>query len=112
VEKLLYIIDKIGAIFMKFNKKFFNWSAWITLIIAYVLPYQSTDGFATNFGYPFAFLTVHKTSITTSLLMTETLNILLLALNILIVYFVISFANVQFIKVKSGRDRNKPKNYK
>jgi len=41
---------------MKFNKKFFNWSAWLTLFITYVVPYQSTDGFATYFGYPFSFL--------------------------------------------------------
>lgn len=97
---------------MKFNKKFFNWSAWITLLITYVLPYQSTDGFATYFGYPFSFLTVYKTSINTSLFMTEHINLLSLALNILIVYFVISFANAQLVKVKSNRDMSKIKGSK
>lgn len=86
---------------MKFNKKFFNWSAWIILLITYVLPYQSTDGFATKFGYPFAFLTVYKTSAGHTLLMSQSLNILILTINILIVYFVINFANAQLLKKKT-----------
>jgi hypothetical protein len=97
---------------MKFNKKCFNWSAWITLLITYVLPYQSSDGFATDFGYPFSFLTVHKTSINTSLFKTEHINLLPLTLNILIVYLVISFANEQLVKAKSNKDSHKTKDFK
>ena len=91
---------------MKFNKKFLNCSAWITIGTAYILPYQSTDGFATHFGYPFAFLTIYKTSINISLLMTNLIYLLPLVLNILIIYFVISFANVQLVKVRSKRSND------
>jgi hypothetical protein len=101
-----------GVEFMNFNKKFFNWSAWITLLITYVLPYQSTDGFVTKLGYPFPFLTVYKTSAGRSLLMSQNLNVFILAINILIVYFVINFANAQLSKVKLNRDMNKTKNLK
>jgi len=93
---------------MKFNKKFFNWSAWITLIISYVLPYQSTDGFAANFGYPFSFLTVYNTPINTSLLRSESLNLPAFAINILIIYFIISFVNAQLVKAKSKKGMNEP----
>jgi hypothetical protein len=94
---------------MKFSKKLFNWSAWITLVITYILPYQSqsADGFATHFGYPFSFLTVYKTSINTSLFKTELIDILALAINIFIVYIVINFVNVLWGKVKSRKDINK-----
>jgi hypothetical protein len=98
----------MGVIFMKFNKKFFNWSAWITLIISYVLPYQSTDGFAASFGYPFSFLTVYNTPINTSLLRSESLNLPAFAINILIIYFIISFVNAQLAKAKSKKDMNEP----
>lgn len=89
---------------MKFNKKLFNWSAWVTIIISYVLPYQSTDGFATHFGYPFSFLTVYKASINTSLLRSESLNLPAFAINILIIYFIINFANSLLVKHKSNID--------
>jgi hypothetical protein len=97
---------------MNFNKKFFNWSAWITLLITYVLPYQSTDGFVTKFGYPFPFLTVYKTSTGRSLLMSQNLNVFILAINILIVYFVISFVNAQLAKAKLNRAMNDTKTLK
>jgi len=44
--------------------------------------------------------------------MTEHINLLPLALNILIVYFVINFANAQLVKVKSNKHMNKPKDLK
>jgi hypothetical protein len=97
---------------MSFNKKFFNLAAWITLFITYVFPYQSTDGFATHFGYPFSFLTVYKTSIKTSLLKSENVDLLTLAIDILIIYFVINFANALLVKVKSNEDKNRIKNSK
>lgn len=91
---------------MNLNKKFLNWSAWLTLMITYVLPYhsQSTDGLSTYFGYPFSFLTVHSRSINTSLLMTETINLLSLTLDILILYSVINFANAQLVKARSKKN--------
>jgi len=91
---------------MKFNKKIFNWSAWITLLIAYVLPYQSqsADGHSTYLGYPLSFLTVNNSPIYKTLFMTEIIDIFTLILDILIVYFVLYFANVYFSKLKSKKN--------
>lgn len=82
---------------MKFNKKTFNAAAWITLIITYILPYQSTNGIGTKFGYPFPFLTVY-TTINISLLKSFYVNILTFTIDIFIVYFVISFTSILFSK--------------
>jgi len=86
---------------VKFNKKLFNWSAWITVIIAYVFPYQSKDGIATNFGYPFSFLIVYKVPINRSL------NLPAFAFNILIIYSLITFATVLLVKHKSNGDKDR-----
>lgn len=41
--------------------------------------------------------------------MSNNINLLTLAINILIVYFVINFADALLVKVKSNRDMNKTK---
>ena len=99
---------------MKFNKKLFNWSAWITIVITYVLPYQSqsSNGNSTYFGYPLSFLTIHNRPINTSLFMTESLDLLAFAIDVLVVYFVLNFANRYLSKVKSNKDMKKVKDSK
>ncbi|MBW9158498.1 hypothetical protein [Clostridium tagluense] len=99
---------------MKFNKKIFNLSAWITLLIAYVLPYQSqsSDGHSTYLGYPLSFLTINNTPIYKTLFMTESIDIFTLTIDILIVYFVMHFANVYLSKVKLNKGMNKTKDFK
>lgn len=96
---------------MKFNKKLFNWSAWITILITYVLPYQSqsSDGHSTYFGYPLSFLTILNRPINISLFMTENLDLLAFAIDVFVVYFVLNFANVHLGKVKSNKDMKKAK---
>lgn len=78
--------------YKKLNKKYFNWAAWITVILTFILPYQSTDGFAFEFGYPFTFLTVYNNKPTKTLVMSSATNILVLLLDMLIVYYIIYFA--------------------
>lgn len=97
---------------MNLNKKFLNWAAWIILLLAYVLPYQSTDGFATRFGYPIPFLITYNTKISGSLLSSAQLKVLAFIIDILIVYFVINLADRQLKKVKSNKDNNSIKDYK
>jgi hypothetical protein len=97
---------------MKFNKSFFNWSLWITLLSTYVLPYQSTDGFVAKYGYPFPFFTIHNTNrIGLTLLMSNTIDVVLLAIDIFIVYLVIYFIYAILIKRKSVHDKNDINNF-
>lgn len=97
---------------MNLNKKIFNWAAWITLIATYILPYQSTDGFATKFGYPFSFLTIYGTHINVSLLKSLSLNPLILIIDVVIVYLLIKLAyklleKTKFIKTKTVEENTK-----
>ncbi|MBE3592140.1 MAG: hypothetical protein PWP18_684 [Thermoanaerobacter sp.] len=92
--------------FVKFNKGFFNWAAWLTLLLAYVLPYQSTDGFAIHYGYPFAFLTTYNDNLLKAkitLLTSTSFNMGIFAIDVVIIYFAIYFANELLIKWKSKK---------
>lgn len=105
-NSIIRLSENRKVISLKFKKSYLNWSAWITLILTYVLPYQSTDGFATKFGYPIPFLTTHDVPIDTTLLKSLDVNILSLAIDIMIVYFVINFAYGLVVKFKSNKDIN------
>ena len=75
--------------FMKFNKKIFNMSAWIVVLLTYVLPSHNPGEFGSKFGYPFAYLTIYDNSLNKTLLSSFYLNVGILIINILIVYFII-----------------------
>ncbi|MGG7142909.1 hypothetical protein ACQPVP_05535 [Clostridium nigeriense] len=74
---------------MKFNKKIFNMSAWIVVLLAYLLPSHNYGEFAKNFGYPFAYLTIYDNSLNKRLLSSFYINLGTLLINILIIYFII-----------------------
>lgn len=74
---------------MRFNKSIFNISAWITLLITYILPAQSIDEFSSTFGYPFGYLTIYNKPVDTTLISSFNLNIVGVVINILIIYCVI-----------------------
>ena len=74
---------------MKFNKKIFNMSAWIVVLLTYALPSHNHGEFATNCGYPFAYFTIYDNSLNKTLLSSFSLNVGILIINILIVYFII-----------------------
>jgi hypothetical protein len=97
---------------MNFSKRILNWAAWVTLIATYLLPYQSTDGFATKFGYPFSFLTVYDAPINTSLSASLSLNPLTLAIDVMIFYFIIKHAYKLFEKIKPNKVNSIEKNAK
>jgi len=88
---------------MKFNKSIFNLSAWVTLIISYILPYKITDGFSAKFGFPCPFLTIyiHSFSSSMSMLRTAHLNVFALILDIIIVYLIIFHGKSMLDKLKS-----------
>ena len=43
---------------MKFNRKLFNWSAWIVLVLTYIIPYQ-VDVLAMKCGFPIRFWKIY-----------------------------------------------------
>jgi len=80
---------------MSFNKKIFNWSIVLSLLTAYILQSKSSDGFAFNYGYPFAFFTRYDSPIKSSdsIFDSTCLNLLTLVLNVLIIYLVLYLIN-------------------
>jgi len=89
---------------MKFDRKLLNWSTWITLVLTYIVPYQ-IDGLAMKCGFPIRFWKIYIfTTPNSSLFNSSSLNLLELAINILIIYFIISFICKFYIKQKSKKD--------
>ena len=86
---------------MKFDRKLFNWSAWIALVLTYIVPYQ-IDGLAVKCGFPIRFWKIYTNNTpNSSLLNSSSLNLLELAINILIIYLIISIINKLYIKLKN-----------
>ena len=90
---------------MKLDRKLFNWSAWIVLVLTYILPYQ-VDGLAMKCGFPLRFWTIYiNTKPNSSLLSSSSLNLVELLINILITYLIISFINKLYIKQNNNDDK-------
>lgn len=92
---------------MNLNKKILNWSIIITLLIAYITPGRSADGFAFNYGHPFGFFTMYNTRIKVedSILNSTAFNLVGFILNILLIYLIFHILN-KFISKKSGKESN------
>ena len=90
---------------MKFDRKLFNWSAWIVLGLTYIVPYQ-IDGLAMKCGFPLRFWKIYiNTTPNSSLLNSSSLNLIELLINILIAYLIISFIYKLYIKQKNKDDK-------
>jgi len=83
------------------NRKFLNWSAWIALVLTYIVPYQ-IDGLAMKCGFPIRFWKIYiSTTPNSSLMNSSSLNLFELLINILIIYLVISFICKLYIKQRN-----------
>ena len=91
---------------MNLNRKFLNWSVVITLLIAYITPGRTTDGFTFDFGYPFVFFTMYNTQINAgdTILNSTLFNIVGFILNILVIYLIFHIFN-KFISKKSEKEK-------
>lgn len=85
---------------MKFNRRYFKIAAWITLILTYIMPYQSTEGVSTGFGYPFPFLTIYDKPASKILLTSAHTNLGTLFIDILIIYFIICLGKLVWDRCK------------
>jgi hypothetical protein len=90
---------------MKFDRKLFKWSAWIALVLTYIVPYE-IDCLVTKCGFPIRFWEIYIfTTPNSSLLNSSNLNLLKLSINILIIYLLISFVYKLYIKQKGKEDK-------
>lgn len=79
--------------FKKIDLKLLNLAAWITLLLAYVLPFKYVDGFETQIGIPFSFISIHDVALGSSPLNSMGVSIGHLGLNIIVIYFVLHWVN-------------------
>lgn len=91
---------------MSFNKKILNWSIIITLLIAYITPGKSSDGFSFNYGYPFGFFTLYNRKINygDTIFNSTLLNVGGLLFNILVIYVVLNILNKFINKILGKRE--------
>lgn len=94
---------------MNFNKRIFNLSIWLSLLLAYVFPYKINDS-SIECGFPFRFWKIRigmSANPNSSLLNSTSLNLFILTINILILYLIISLSYKLYIKKMNRNDDNK-----
>lgn len=76
---------------MKFNVKLLNISAWLVVLLTYLLPTFKYEQYEVKFGYPIPFLTIYNKEIQKTLLTSFNLNLIALIFDILLIYFILKF---------------------
>lgn len=71
----------------RISMKVLNQSAWLLLLMTYVLPYRVTDGFETRYGYPFAFLSTYGNEVGLTPIMSTSVNGMILLVDIVLIYY-------------------------
>lgn len=92
---------------MRFNKKNLNYSAWIVILLTYILPSHNFGEFATDFGYPISYLTIYDTTLSKTLLSSFNVNISTLAMDILIIYLIILYGQKVILKTRINKKVDK-----
>ncbi len=84
------------------NLKRLNLSAWLTVLSLYVLPYKVAEDGGKLFGYPFTYLQFHSWTDTKIPLMFLGVQVAIFAIDILIIYFVLTGLEKIFMKRKNA----------
>lgn len=87
---------------MKLNKKILNVSAWIVVLLTYLLPTFNYQKNELKFGYPIPFLTIHNKEIQRTLLTSFNLNLVILTIDIVAVYFIVNLIIKVYTKNKKS----------
>lgn len=88
---------------MKIKWNLFNYSAWIVLLLTYILPSHNFGEFASEFGYPMPYLKIFNTKLNKTLLSSFSINILILLIDILIVYLIILYGQKLIFKIRMNK---------
>lgn len=89
----------------KINLKWLNWAAWLTLFFTYILPYRETDGFETSYGYPIPFIYIHDVPLAKSPLLSMSVTVGALIIDVFILYFVIIVVMKIWNHFKMGKEK-------
>ncbi len=84
----------------KLNWKIVNIAFWIEVVLSYIFPFKTIDGFQYQAGFPITFITIYNTKIGINPFMSMNLNPLALLANIVIIYLIISAFTKTHQKIK------------
>lgn len=82
------------------NPKKFILASFLTFLITYIIPANSTDAYVSNYGFPIEFLSIPANISSRSLIQSTNLNPLGLILNIAICYFLITIIGNKLTRLK------------
>lgn len=77
----------------KLNLKLLNLATWITLILVYVLPFKYVDGFETQMGFLFLFISIYDVALGSSPLNSMGVSIGHRMLNITLIYLALYYVS-------------------
>lgn len=77
----------------KLDLKILNLAMWITLILAYMFPFKYVDGFETQMGFPFSFISIYDVALGSSPFNSMGVSIGHLMLNITLIYLVLYYVS-------------------
>ncbi len=73
----------------KFNWKILNAALWIEVLLTYLLPFQVTDDFQYQAGFPMSFITVYDTKIGVNPFMSMHLNPMGLLFDVIVIHLIL-----------------------
>ncbi|MGL4454129.1 MAG: hypothetical protein ACRCTZ_23505 [Sarcina sp.] len=85
------------------NPKKFILASFLTFLITYIFPANSTNSYVSNYGFPVEFLSIPSNISWESLMQSMNLNLLGLTLNIAICYFLITLITNRLDKLKAKK---------
>ena len=72
-----------------FNGKILNAALWIEVLLTYLLPFQVTDDFQYQAGFPMSFITVYDTKIGVNPFMSMHLNPMGLLFDVIVIHLIL-----------------------
>jgi hypothetical protein len=72
-----------------FNWKILNAALWIEVLLTYLLPFQVTDDFQYQAGFPMSFITVYDTKIGVNPFMSMHLNPMGLLFDAIVIHLIL-----------------------
>lgn len=70
----------------RINWKLINLSAWLVVILSYVLPFERDDFIGIHAGFPLSFMTIYEIEGQRNLLSAYRLDLLVFLLDVVLIY--------------------------
>lgn len=89
----------------RIDLRLLNLSAWITLLLAYVMPLKHVEGFEFQAGFPFHFMSIYKDRLENNIFKSININLGDLIIDIALIYIVLLLIKKLFYYFKIKKER-------